>query len=243
MLFLLRRGREGNYSLGLAIFGKETRTAHLGYIGVGEADEVQLFYYFIKSQSNPKVDPLILWVAGGPGCSALYAVVTEIGPVLFDDKEYDGRLPTLLSNPYAYTKVASIIFLDLPVGAGFSYATTSKANHSNNIQAADHAYQFLRKGYILGNPVTTIPRENNYRVAFTHGMELISGELYEDDCYELPVMWANDDTEREALHVRKIYKNLREPNDLRDIEGHTAPEWTPAECFAMLKMWISYLPL
>ncbi|XP_019264206.1 PREDICTED: serine carboxypeptidase-like 10 isoform X2 [Nicotiana attenuata] len=123
-----------------------------GYIGVGEADEVQLYYYFVKSQSNPKVDPLILWFTGGPGCSTLNAIALQLGPMMFDDREYNGSLPTLSSNPYAYTKVANVIFVDFPVGTGFSYATTVKSNHSNNLQAGDHAYQFLRKWLITEHP-------------------------------------------------------------------------------------------
>ncbi|XP_010321497.1 serine carboxypeptidase-like 12 [Solanum lycopersicum] len=128
-----------------------------GYIGVGEADEVQVFYYFIKSESNPKVDPLIYWFTGGPGCSALSAIFFEFGPITLDTRAYNGSLPTLSLNPYAYTKVASIIFVDLPVGTGFSYATTQKANYSDNLLSADHAYEFIRKWLIehqeyLNNP-------------------------------------------------------------------------------------------
>ncbi|KAM3281776.1 serine carboxypeptidase-like 13 isoform X1 [Capsicum chacoense] len=119
-----------------------------GYIGVGEADEVQLFYYFIKSQSNPKIDPLIYWFTGGPGCSPLSAILYELGPVTLDVRAYNGSLPTLSLNPYAYTKVANMIFVDLPVGTGFSYATTQKANYSDDLQSAHYAYEFLRKWFV-----------------------------------------------------------------------------------------------
>jgi len=49
------------------------------YIGVGEGEKVQLFYYFIKSENNPEEDPLIIWLTGGPACTALSALAFEIG--------------------------------------------------------------------------------------------------------------------------------------------------------------------
>ncbi|WMV59277.1 hypothetical protein MTR67_052662 [Solanum verrucosum] len=129
-----------------------------GYIGVGEGEEVQLFYYFVKSESDPETDPLILWITGGPGCSSLEGLTMEFGPLHFDDMEYNGSLPTLSLNTHSWTKVASIIFLDLPVKTGFSYATTEKANQTNNLQTGEHAYQFLQKwlanhSKFLQNPI------------------------------------------------------------------------------------------
>nr|GMC48573.1 serine carboxypeptidase-like 13 isoform X2 [Ipomoea batatas] len=50
-----------------------------GYIGVGESEEIQLFYYFVKSETNPKDDPLILWISGEQGCSSLTGLIYEIG--------------------------------------------------------------------------------------------------------------------------------------------------------------------
>ncbi|VFQ84859.1 unnamed protein product [Cuscuta campestris] len=128
-----------------------------GYVGVGNEEDVQLFYYFIKSESNPEEDPLILWITGGPGCSPLRAIIQEIGPLLVEPVEYNGSLPRLLPFPYSWTKVASIIFLDLPVGTGFSYATTSTALHSDNLLTGANAYEFLQKWFgenpeFLSNP-------------------------------------------------------------------------------------------
>ncbi|XP_051132528.1 serine carboxypeptidase-like 7 isoform X2 [Andrographis paniculata] len=116
-----------------------------GYIGVGENEEVQLFYYFVESEGNPNTDPLFLWLTGGPGCSAFSGLVYEIGPFTFDQTTFDGSLPSLIINPYSWTKVASIIFIDSPVGTGFSYATTAQAYASSETIAAQHNYMFLTK--------------------------------------------------------------------------------------------------
>ncbi|KAA8536287.1 hypothetical protein F0562_028765 [Nyssa sinensis] len=122
-----------------------------GYIGVGEADEVQLFYYFFESEGRPKDDPLIFWLSGGPGCANLYDILYELGPFTFD---YDNSTPSkqvLKQNPYSFTKVANIIFLDSPVGTGFSYGKTSEAYDSSDTLASAHAYIFLRK-WLMDHP-------------------------------------------------------------------------------------------
>ncbi|KAM4087150.1 hypothetical protein ACJW30_10G155600 [Castanea mollissima] len=129
-----------------------------GYVGVGESEEVQLFYYFVKSESNPKEDPLVLWLTGGPGCSAWSGLVFEIGPLNFKVEEYDGSLPKLVINPYSWTKVSSMIFVDSPVGTGFSYAKNWIAAQSDDFKQVDQLHQFLIRWLIdhpefVANPI------------------------------------------------------------------------------------------
>ncbi|KAK9287239.1 hypothetical protein L1049_015652 [Liquidambar formosana] len=114
-----------------------------GYISV---DDSELFYYFIESQGNPKKDPLILSLPGGPGCSSFHGLIYGIGPMEFDINDYYGGLPKLLYYPYAWTKApSSIIFLDAPVGTGFSYARTPEGWPTSDSSSAEQSYQFLRK--------------------------------------------------------------------------------------------------
>lgn len=124
-----------------------------GYIGVGELEDVQLFYYFIESEGSPENDPLLLWLTGGPGCSAFSGFVYEIGPLNFNftDSREGGGLPTFSLNPYSWTKVANIIFLDAPVGTGFSYSTTFEGYIVDDKLSVALNYEFLRK-WLLNHP-------------------------------------------------------------------------------------------
>ncbi|XP_052627137.1 serine carboxypeptidase-like 13 [Lactuca sativa] len=123
-------------------------TLETGYIGVGEYNAVQLFYYFVESEANPKRDPLMIWLTGGPGSSVLSAIIYEIGPFTFNYKNSTMEKQTLEINPYSWTKAANIIFLDQPAGAGFSYAKTPDAYITNDTFATMHAYQFIRKWFV-----------------------------------------------------------------------------------------------
>ncbi|CAN8259849.1 unnamed protein product [Cochlearia groenlandica] len=116
-----------------------------GYIGVGEEEEVQLFYYFIKSERNPKEDPLLIWLSGGPGCSSISALFYENGPVTVKFEVNNGTLPSLISTTYSWTKVSSIIYLDQPVGTGFSYPRTELGDKPSDSGEAKRIHEFLQK--------------------------------------------------------------------------------------------------
>lgn len=51
----------------------------------------------------------------------------------------------MVLKPHSWTKVSSIIFLDLPVGTGFSYPNTLNAAQQSTSKLVHNAHQFLRK--------------------------------------------------------------------------------------------------
>ncbi|XP_027347843.1 serine carboxypeptidase-like 19 isoform X2 [Abrus precatorius] len=121
------------------------------YVGLGESDDdMQVFYYFIKSEKDPEKDPLMLWLTGGPGCSSFSGLAFQIGPFAFKIEEYDGSLPNLVLRPQSWTKACSIIFVDLPFGTGFSYAKNVRAQR-NDWNLVHHSYQFIRK-WLIDHP-------------------------------------------------------------------------------------------
>ncbi|XP_071931934.1 serine carboxypeptidase-like 2 isoform X3 [Coffea arabica] len=156
-----------------------------GYIGIGESADGQLFYAFIKSESNPQSDPLILWLDGGPGCSSFSSLFFGTGPVILEPLSFDGTVPKLVLNPSTWTKwlhdhpeyksnpfyVGGISYGGIPVP--ILTQLISNGNEDGIEPRID------LKGYILGNPITKVSEILNYRVPFAYGMGLISDELYE----------------------------------------------------------------
>jgi len=56
----------------------------------------------------------LIWLNGGPGCSSLDGALLELGPYRANPNG------TLYPNPGAWNQKMNVLFLDQPVGTGFS---------------------------------------------------------------------------------------------------------------------------
>ncbi|KZT58122.1 alpha/beta-hydrolase [Calocera cornea HHB12733] len=87
-----------------------------GYLDV-DGGAKHMFFYFFESRRAPAEDPLLMWINGGPGCSASLGLFMELGPCKINDHGND-TIPRIES----WNERANVFFLDQPVGVGFSYA-------------------------------------------------------------------------------------------------------------------------
>ncbi|KAF1348065.1 carboxypeptidase Y-like protein A [Delphinella strobiligena] len=116
-----------------SVLGVDKVKQYSGYLDDDEEDK-HLFYWFFESRNDPKNDPVILWLNGGPGCSSLTGLFMELGPSSITKKvgvEY---------NPASWNANASVIFLDQPVNVGYSY---SGGSVSNTVAAGKDVYALL----------------------------------------------------------------------------------------------------
>lgn len=109
----------------------------------------QLHYWLIESTNNPASDPIVLWLNGGPGSSSLIGLLTENGQIVTNDdsltNEIDG-VPQVFNNPYTWSSMANVLYLESPKGVGFSYCEgVTKSNDCVNTDesTAQDAYEFL----------------------------------------------------------------------------------------------------
>uniref|UniRef100_A0A453CPF5 Serine carboxypeptidase-like 19 n=1 Tax=Aegilops tauschii subsp. strangulata TaxID=200361 RepID=A0A453CPF5_AEGTS len=116
-----------------------------GYVEVDEDSGTELFYYFVESEAGGENVPFLLWLTGGDHCSVLSGLAFEIGPFKFVVEPYNGTIPSLEINPNSWTKVAHILFVDSPTGAGFSFSKQPKGYHVGDLSSSLQLHEFLIK--------------------------------------------------------------------------------------------------
>ncbi|KAI0045431.1 alpha/beta-hydrolase [Auriscalpium vulgare] len=91
--------------------------------------DFQLFFWFFPPGPEGSLDDVIFWTNGGPGCSALKGSFQENGPFTWAPGTAQ---PT--QNEYSWTNLSSVLFVEQPVGTGYSQGQPS-AQDENDVAA------------------------------------------------------------------------------------------------------------
>ncbi|PYH92089.1 putative carboxypeptidase S1 [Aspergillus ellipticus CBS 707.79] len=108
-----------------------------GYLSVGE--DMNMFFWFFEARHDPQTAPLTAWFNGGPGCSSMIGLFQEHGPCRFVDNE---ATPSL--NPYSWNTHSNMLYIDQPIGTGFSYGTDAV---DSTVTAAPYVWKLLQAFY------------------------------------------------------------------------------------------------
>jgi len=111
---------------------------YAGYFKLDRTHAANMFYFFFESRGSKTEDPLVLWMTGGPGCASELALFYENGPFKITDNL------TLVWNDFGWDKVSSIIFVDQPVGTGFSYSTDIRDIRHDEEGVSEDMYDFFQ---------------------------------------------------------------------------------------------------
>ncbi|XP_070566822.1 probable serine carboxypeptidase CPVL isoform X2 [Ptychodera flava] len=99
--------------------------SYAGFFTVNKQYDSNMFFWFIPAKENPVDAPVVLWLQGGPGGSSLFGLFVENGPfVISKDQKLSNRKITW-QNKY------SMLYIDNPVGTGFSF-TKDEAGYARN---------------------------------------------------------------------------------------------------------------
>eukprot|EP00597_Dinobryon_sp_UTEXLB2267_P017630 CAMPEP_0201114278 /NCGR_PEP_ID=MMETSP0812-20130820/78309_1 /ASSEMBLY_ACC=CAM_ASM_000668 /TAXON_ID=98059 /ORGANISM="Dinobryon sp., Strain UTEXLB2267" /LENGTH=479 /DNA_ID=CAMNT_0047377899 /DNA_START=9 /DNA_END=1448 /DNA_ORIENTATION=+ len=113
-----------------------------GYLSIpssaGVADVKHVHYWLVESMQSPSTDPLAFWTNGGPGCSGFIGFMTEQGPFRPNADN------TLSFNKYAWNTIASMVFIESPVGVGYSYSDDKDDLTTGDAQTALDNYNTIQ---------------------------------------------------------------------------------------------------
>ncbi|KAG7536875.1 Peptidase S10 serine carboxypeptidase [Arabidopsis suecica] len=112
---------------------------YAGYVDLDLNAGRSLFYYFVEAEEHPDTKPLTLWLNGGPGCSSVGGgAFTELGPFY---PTGDGR--GLRVNSMSWNKASNLLFVESPVGVGWSYSNRSSDYNTGDKSTASDMLVFL----------------------------------------------------------------------------------------------------
>ncbi|PKI62994.1 hypothetical protein CRG98_016633 [Punica granatum] len=121
---------------------------YAGYVTVDASKEIALFYYFVVAEKSKNDSlPLLLWLNGGPGRSSLaYGAMQELGPsesIVMGRRCTETNFHGITDHLTIYT-AANVLFLESPVGIGFSYSNTwTNYTANEDGKTATLNYKFL----------------------------------------------------------------------------------------------------
>ena len=124
-----------------------------GFVQVNKTANGSIFYWFIESISKSvnKNTPILIWLNGGPGASSLSGLFAENGPYRVNS---DGK--TLSYNNNSWINYYHMIFVDNPIGTGFSFCKND-SYVTNEDQMGAQFVNFITGFYKCHSNLTSNP--------------------------------------------------------------------------------------
>lgn len=120
-----------------------------GYVDIREgAHMFYWLYYTTANVSSYTERPLILWLQGGPGgSSSALGNFGELGPIDHKGDPREGN----------WVQHVNLLFVDSPVGSGFSYVDNTSMIVSNNEELTSDLMTFMMYFYKQHKEFKTVP--------------------------------------------------------------------------------------
>ncbi|XP_061270238.1 probable serine carboxypeptidase CPVL isoform X2 [Bos javanicus] len=130
-------------------------TSYSGYITVNKTYNSNIFFWFFPAKIEPQNAPVVLWLQGGPGGSSMFGLFVEHGPYIVS------KNMTLFARDFPWTITFSMLYVDNPVGTGFSFTDHVHGYAIDEDDVARNLYSALIQFFELFSDY----RDNDFYVA------------------------------------------------------------------------------
>ncbi|KIM72376.1 hypothetical protein PILCRDRAFT_81931 [Piloderma croceum F 1598] len=107
-----------------------------GYGDLTSSESIWYVFWFFAARKNPDTAPLVIWLNGGPGSSSMLGLFQEHGPCRITNDS-----SSVTPNKYSWNNNVNIMYIDQPVGAGFSYGDETVGTSE---EAASDLWKFMQ---------------------------------------------------------------------------------------------------
>ena len=121
---------------------KADRSIVNSHVEVDPENNGNLFFWHFQNRHIANRQRTVIWLNGGPGCSSMDGALMEVGPYRVLENQ------TLEYNEGSWDEFANMLFVDQPVGTGFSYVNTDSYVHELGEMSAQFV-TFLEKFFEL----------------------------------------------------------------------------------------------
>ncbi|XP_073977711.1 venom serine carboxypeptidase-like [Rhodnius prolixus] len=113
--------------------------SYSGLLTVNRKFNSNIFFWYFPAEIENGTAPLVVWLQGGPGASSLYGLFEENGPFYVDANNQ------LVKRDYYWTKNLNVLYIDNPVGTGFSFTNSPAGYSTNQVQVGRNLYIAIRQ--------------------------------------------------------------------------------------------------
>nr|AAZ43093.2 serine carboxypeptidase 1 [Triatoma infestans] len=113
--------------------------SYSGFLTVNKQYNSNLFFWYFPAEIESDSAPLVVWLQGGPGASSLFGLFEENGPFYVDTNN------NLVKRDYYWTKKLNVIYIDNPVGTGFSFTINPLGYAKNQVDVGQNLHTALQQ--------------------------------------------------------------------------------------------------
>ncbi|XP_065202817.1 venom serine carboxypeptidase-like [Planococcus citri] len=117
--------------------------SYSGFLTVNKTYNSNIFFWFFPAEMSPENAPVLVWLQGGPGASSMFGLFSEHGPFIITDKL------NVTLRQFSWTKSISVLYIDNPVGTGYSFTDSDDGYAKSEDDYATNLYETIRQFYLM----------------------------------------------------------------------------------------------
>jgi len=133
-------------------------TSYAGFFTVNAEKASNMFFWHFPALNGDKSAPLLIWLQGGPGASSMFGLFHETGPYELQRDTTSKRGEIKLSQrALTWNNRYSLLFIDNPVGAGFSYTESADGYATTEEDVSLNLLSVLQQFYLVFPSKAKVP--------------------------------------------------------------------------------------